>query len=1357
MSRDALVVGINCYQWEGLPNLRSPAKDAENIAQILEKYGDFQVWRLPEFLNPFENYAPRIARHRGVTLEQLEAALVRLFNSEAETALFFFSGHGLRKEEETYEGFLATSDVNPEAGKWGLSLKWLRQLLRDSPVRQQIVWLDCCHGGELFNFVEAEFAESERFRLDSERLLFRDRCFIAASRAFETAYSGVLSSALLRGLDPTQQADGRATNYTLEDWIGQALKDIPQHIVCKNTGGQIILTGKSGVLGQICPYKRLNYFDFNDEDPKYFYGRTALIKQLLEKVQQSNFLAVLGPLDSGKSSVVRAGLLYQLKLGAIPGSDRWEIYQPFTPGVHPCRSLEQAIGTDALQLESVIKANPAERIVLVIDQFEEVFTQCRDKTERQQFLECLMGAVERGGNKLCLVLVMRSDFFGKCTEQEYTGLSKQIEQNLVTVLPMSQAELREAIAKPAEQVGLELDRELINQMIADLAGSASDLPLMQYTLTELWEKRTLNRLTISDYIRLGGVKKALEKQANKVYQSLPEEDQLIAKRIFMELTRLGEGTENTRRQVFLEDLVNSQQSQEQVERVVQCLANAKLLVTSEQELKNQRKAVVNIVHETLIRNWDLLGQWLEKNQVALLKKQDIEDIAQEWRDNQKRGESAYLLRGTRLAAAEDYLERYADTLPLSSLAHEFVQKSIKYRRNSRIRLVSTVIGVIGILTGLTIFAFAQLQLALLRGKASEVENLIHSATPVEGLVLAIEATGKSLAFFNQVLPRVKSSLLDAVEVAREGNVLRGHQDTVWSVAISENGKTIVSGSRDGTVRLWDAEGNSIGKTINAGEEGSGMSVAISADGQTIAISSTTGQTRLWVRNGNPIGKPIYDRGYGGELVAISADGQTVVTLADERSEGHKVKVWDREGNSIGKPIDAGADMAISADGQTIVTVSGGVRLWSREGEPIGQPFTEHQGSIFSVAISADGQTVVSGGWDGFVRLSDREGKPIGAPFWHENIVTSVAISADGQTIASGVANGTVQFWSRAGFPISDPLGRHRNQVESVAISADGQTIISGGEDGTVRLWPREDRLIRQVFVRGQDGGILDVAISPDAQTIISVSRRGIIRLRDFYTGQLLKTLAVPEGFTRSAISADGQIIVTGSGDGTGQLWDGQGNAIASIRGDESGFGFYPLAISSDGQRIVSGSEDGTLRLLDRSGNPIGQPMRGGHEGLHSVAMTPDGQTIVTASEDGTVRLWDRSGNPIGQPIKGHESEVYAVAISPDGQRIVSGEYDGTVRLWDRSGNPIGQPFTGHRGTVTSVAISPDGQYVVSGSMDGTVRFWRGGNWKTWLNVACNRLRFHPVLVKPETDVAGDARETCQKYVWRQTKKSSMSY
>lgn len=701
MSRDALVVGINKYS--GLPALESPAKDAEAIAQLLEKYGNFRVRRLPE--TPKEG-GIRVAQGRRVLLKELKQELVKLFLPDGDyipdTALLYFSGHGWRESLNSFqEGFLVTSDFNFDLPNYGLSLKWLRGLLQESPVTQQIVWLDCCHSGELFNFQE-NLKQADPGNLGQGR----DRSFIAASRGDEAAYAqlgsehSLLTQSLLKGLDPNRYPDGRVTNYTLRNFLEQALKSAPQCPIFEDSA-QIILTGKkiefeTPVLKGICPYKGLSYFDFNDEDPKYFYGRDALTNQLVEQVREKNFLAVVGASGSGKSSVVRAGLLYQLKLGErIFGSDRWSMYI-FRPGEHPLQSLAEVflepgpsaidrahqlrkaqalIDSGSVGLGQLIAATQTSRVVLVVDQFEECFTACQDSVERQQFFECLLGAVHRPDNKLCLVLTMRADFFGKCLEQDYAGLAKTIEENLVAVMPLNPEELRQAITEPAQQVGLEVEEGLVTQMIADVEGSPGCLPLLQYTLTELWEQRAVNWLTLSTYNRLGGVRGTLQKQADKIYELLSPEEKEAAKRIFLELTQLGEGTEDTRRQVFKRDLVSPQQSEELVEKVLQTLANAKLVVTNELLEKSPgagRVAVVDVAHEALIRHWPRLRQWVDENRDALRKKRTIEEAAQEWLDKGKPEELAYLLQGSKLADAEEFRQRYADSIPLSSLVQEFI-------------------------------------------------------------------------------------------------------------------------------------------------------------------------------------------------------------------------------------------------------------------------------------------------------------------------------------------------------------------------------------------------------------------------------------------------------------------------------------------------------------------------------------------------------------------------------------------------------------------------------------------------------------------------------------------------------------
>ncbi|MGJ3248231.1 MAG: caspase family protein [Elainellaceae cyanobacterium] len=259
MKRDALVVGINAY--ERLAKLHSPSEDAEAIAQCLNQYGDFRVWRVPEAIKG-ENI--EVSRHKQVSLPQLEKAIAQLFNPPGEnfpdTALLFFSGHGLRKDVGGIrEGFLATSEVNPEVGIYGLSLEWLRKLLRDSPVRQQVVWLDCCYSGELLHFDDAD---------PGDRGSGKDKCFVAASRDYEAAYEeinsnhGVLTNILLEALMPESRADGQVTNFTIIDYIegSHSLKTATQRPLFSNSGQKIILTGRlanspQNALAGVCPYQ----------------------------------------------------------------------------------------------------------------------------------------------------------------------------------------------------------------------------------------------------------------------------------------------------------------------------------------------------------------------------------------------------------------------------------------------------------------------------------------------------------------------------------------------------------------------------------------------------------------------------------------------------------------------------------------------------------------------------------------------------------------------------------------------------------------------------------------------------------------------------------------------------------------------------------------------------------------------------------------------------------------------------------------------------------------------------------------------------------------------------------------------
>jgi hypothetical protein len=378
--------------------------------------------------------------------------------------------------------------------------------------------------------------------------------------------------------------------------------------------------------------------------------------------------------------------------------------------------IEQLLSAGAIGLAQLAQAMP-QRLVLVIDQLEEVFTVCRDELERQQFFACLLGALEQANRKLCLVVGMRADFFSKCLESDYSGLASKIQAHLVTVSPMTMEELEQAITEPAHQVGLEVEQELTRQMLADVKQSPGSLPLLQYTLTELWKHRAVNWLTLSSYNQLGGVQGTLQQRADAVYGELSPAEQAIAKHIFLSLTQLGEGTEDTRRQVAKQDLMTATYSAEGIDRVIGKLAGERLIVTAQLLAKSgqgDRVDVVDVAHEALIRHWPQLRQWIEDNRLLLKQQRDLEVAATLWRDRGKPKDMAYLLQGRKLQEAESFVATAGPTLALSTLAQDLLRRSQQARQWSRLRLGgSLAAGLLILLTagGLTWYQQSQRRFA----------------------------------------------------------------------------------------------------------------------------------------------------------------------------------------------------------------------------------------------------------------------------------------------------------------------------------------------------------------------------------------------------------------------------------------------------------------------------------------------------------------------------------------------------------------------------------------------------------------------------------------------------------------------
>ena len=1156
------------------------------------------------------------------------------------------------------------------------------------------------------------------------------------------------------------------------------------------------------------PYKGLHCFD--ECDAELFFGREALTAMLAARLTKradsaQRFLAVVGASGSGKSSVVRAGLIPTLRWQ--PPTSGWPIFV-VTPTAHPLENLAAALceespsgllarkvadelvqrpGRLGKALQDAADAAAAAHTLLVIDQFEELFTLCRSEAEQVVFVDNLTAACQDGGSAVILP-ILRADFYAHCARFE--GFRQLLAQHQEYIGPMTADELRCAIEEPARQGHWELEPGLVDFLLYDVGADASHspepgaLPLLSHALLVTWERRRGRTLTLSGYTASGGVRGAIAETAESVfYDQLDRDQRQIARHIFIRLTELGgDNTQaDTRRRVSIDELPTRPEEREAVHQVLSALADARLVTTDQN--------AAEVAHEALIREWPTLRGWLEEDREGLRQHRYLTEAAQEWEELGR--DPGVLYRGARLAQAVELAAAHPDILnegervfldASQALAENETRERESQRQreleaarqlaeaeraraeeqtqaNRQLRRRAVLLGAalfIGLVLGLAAFVFGQ--------RALEAEKLATSRELAAAAVTNLDMDAErsvllALAALQQAdTLEARNALRQALPELHLVRTLAPHEGGAPDVAFSPDGSRLASLGAFDDFAIWEtATGLPLYQLQDEGIE-FGNSLAFSPDGRYLATAGITrvifwdAQTgdKLFTLAGESVGTTVgYNLGVG--QISFSPDGQR---LAAANMDGVS-KVWDLAAQEElltlppdGMPAKA---IAYSPNGRFLATGGdeGVVTLWdANEGR---QLFTTNLGGIIhSVTFSPDGSSVAAASEDGRAKIWDATSGEELANLPRSAGMYDVAFLADGRLAMAG-QDGVTRVWDPATGQQVLALAASASTVIGVAGNPDGTLIATSSYDGSVRLWdaaPGHELLT----IPAHDGIVWDVIAFPDGRQFASAGVDGTVKIWEAGTNRLLRALTGGDeavaGFTGLAVSLDGTRLAGGGMDGTVTIWDsGSGNIVMTLPGHMNMV--TGLAFSEDGTRLATASWDSTAKVWDlASGQEI--TTFSGHTApalVTNVVFSGDGRTAFTGGDDDFVRQWDAETGEEIRTFPGDGKDIYGIAISPDGRVLATGDQDGTITSWDVASGRKLDTLTGHAGLVLRLAFNQDGSRLASASFDRLAKVWDVANGEELFSLYGNQSNVFGVSFTPDGEqlVTAGADGTVRTY------------
>jgi WD40 repeat protein len=1116
-----------------------------------------------------------------------------------------------------------------------------------------------------------------------------------------------------------------------------------------------------------CPYRGL--LPYGQAHAAVFFGRDRLTADLAGLLAGTGLVVLTGASGAGKTSLLQAGLVPALARGLqVPGSSSW-LQVSITPGSHPLtelsarlaqlnghdpevvrKSLADAPGEAHLLVGAIVRAAAghqqddqergpevpglAARLVLIIDQFEEIFADTAEesKQERTAFIDAVCAAATRPAGSRAeppalVVIAVRADYWDRCAA--YPQLVRAMQQAQLVVGPMTEADLRRVITGPAEASGLRIEPGLADAILADLRsaaeGTAGALPFLSQAMLLTWQQRDGDQLTRQGYEGPGGragasrISGSVEASAETAYDGLTEKQQTAVRDILRQLTAVGPDRRPVRRTVRRDDLYAGRPGSERprVDAVLEALADARLLVLDEGH--------VQIAHDVVLQAWPRLRGWLEEDQTSVILYGQLAEDTERWRS--RGDDSSLLYRGIQLAATRQAARLWeADPARYPALTAgeaEFLRASGAAMTRARRRHRALA----GLLALVVIAALAGAGIAVKRARTTaDQQRTTDVAQSLAGQSMALDATDPVMASLLaaaawRIAPTAQArySLLQSLAQPVRG-VLTTQSGVVTAMAYSPDGTKMAAGYSDGTIRLWDLASRRLIGT--ATWDAAPLALAFTGGGQAVQVADDVAVGTWNLSNRATITALPLTGASGTTAVAFSPDG---TALATGDANGN-IWLWNTATrqetggpmSSDTQPVDA---VAFSPDGNLVAAASsdGNVQVWSAATQQeAGSALAAGTAEVDALAFSPDGKTLATGGRDGAARLWDvSTSSQVGTTMATGYPVGALMFGAGGATLATTEGDGTTELWNVAtqtqtGAPLTAPGSAG---VSSLAFSPNADALATGDSNGTIQLWsPAAFHLASAPLAIGALGlpadGPARAVLSANGRILADGNGHGTVQVWDVTTQRAVGVPLPGHGtVTGLALSPDGGTLAV-AGDGV-QLWrTATGQRLGTALPASGGSGGYGgVAFNPDGTTLATIGADGTARLWNvATQQEIGAPLTVGPPGTFTgtVAFSPDGKILVTVGAGGRTELWSvTTHKPLGKPMAAGAAAT-VVAFSPDGTTLATAGGDGTTRLWDTATQQeIGAPMTADTQPVYAAAFSPDGTTLATAGGDGTMRTW----------------------------------------------------